>query len=155
MVRKWLKQLLVNTRTREVSAAENPNAVDALDFEERALMAPRLGSADLCRLASHAPSFGYLLVGVTLRDRSLHPLPNDLEEVLEDDVCGALRLGELGRVNTMLRGDCGPLLVVAVALIDDDTGEDIEVGRMGALQETSGDALEKLIRPAFRELQLS
>ncbi len=155
MVRRWLKQLLLNTRTHEVSATDNPEADDALGFEDARFIAPRLGTPALCLLASNAERFHYDLVGVALRDSHMHSLEAGREERLEEDVCVALRSHDLTRAAQLLRSEHGTFYVVAVTLSDQRTGEDVEIGRMGSLVASSDDVMDSLVRPAFSELQLS
>lgn len=155
MVRKWLKQLLVNSKTHDVSVVDNAHAADALDFEHAKFMAPRLGSADLCRLGASADHFGFEVIGVTLRDRTLHPLPEQAEDELVEDVVAAMKAGQTKIISDLLHGDRGPYVIVAVVLMDEHTGEDVEIGRMGSYQASTDEPFEKLVRPAFTELQLS
>lgn len=156
MVRSWLRQLVVNTRTHAIQAVDNSEARDALEFETRKTMAPRLGTSDLCRLASHSEDFGYVLLGVTVRDPAMHALSMDAEERVEEEVISALRQGAAPDAQKALDTAAqGPLTLVSVRLADERTGESVEIGRMGAFQSSTDLPLDKLVRPAFSKLQLT
>lgn len=157
MVRKWLKQLVLNTRSRKVEAITTDGSTDALDFERpsKSEMVPRLGTPDLLRLAASSKRFGYELIGVSLRDRSMLKLADDVqEEQLVEELVEALRNGQLKHAQDLLRGERGPLSIVSVRLYG-ERGDDVEIGRMGRYRTTSEESLDKLVRPAFRQLQLS
>ncbi len=150
-----LRQLVLNARTRELSAVPNPSAKDALEFEDSSHLAPRLGTPALCQLASHAGEWHHDLTGVEIRDRWMNALPPESEVDLQARIRAALADHDLVSVKQLLRTEYGMMLVVEVTLAHQQTGEQVRVGRMGSLTARSTDVMDKFIKPAFRELQLS
>lgn len=152
-----LKQLVVETGNHSLTAVDNADSKDVDAFENVAAgrYVPRLGSVDLMRLAAGASRFGYYLVGVTIRDRAMHALPDADEERIVEDLVPALREGDFAAAQSLLRGERGPMSVVSVELAGDKDDDDVHVGRMGTFTSTSDSSFEKLMKPAWEKLHLS
>lgn len=153
-----LKQLVVEPETHAISAVDNSERRDAADFEDdnHGRYVPRLGSVDLMRLAASASKFGYHLVGVSLRDRAMHPLPQHDEENIVEDLVPTLRAGKLADAQRLLRGGRGPMSIVSVELAGEANDDDVLIGRMGTFSATSPTlSFDALVKPAWEKLHLS
>ena len=152
-----LKQLVVETVSQSISAVDNAESKDAAAFEDTTTgrYVPRLGSVDLMRLAAGASKFGYRLVGVTLRDRTMHLLPQEDEEHIVEDLVPALREGNFTAAQNLLRGRRGPMSVVSVELAGEKDDDDVLIGHMGTFSSTSPSSFDALIKPAWEKLHLS
>lgn len=152
-----LRQLVVETESHSLSAVDNADGQDVAAFENPTAgrHVPRLGSVDLMRLAAGASKFGYKLVGVTIRDRAMHALPDADEERITKNLVPALREGNFTAAQSLLRGERGPMSVASVELVGDKGDDNVHVGRMGTFSATSETSFEKLMKPAWEKLHLS
>jgi hypothetical protein len=150
-----LSQLVVRLADHSLHL-EPRNAGDdpvAFDRPESGQIVPRLGSRDLIRLAGFAVDHGYLLDAVIVRDRTMSPLPSELEDEVSDRLVETLRSGA-PLANDALSGDRGPYTVVEIELTTSDM-ETIRVGRLGTVESFSDDATSGLMEPAWTQLHLS
>lgn len=149
-------QQLVVARDRSIRAVDNTSRRDPTDFDKPDIgnTVPRLGSLSLLRLAAGARAYGYIVIEVGLRDRSMSELPIAAEEQLSEPLVEALRAGDLSEAQDLLQGERGPLTVVSVHLVGEND-EDVRIGRMGTLESSSEDSLNQLIVPAWSALHLT
>ncbi|KEP72758.1 hypothetical protein HR12_40545 [Microbacterium sp. SUBG005] len=147
---------MVDLRRRSIRAVDNTRELEPTEFDkpQEGQTVPRLGSADLLRLAANAENFGYHLAGIALRDRSMSPLPQEADERLSEELTEAIRQGQVEEAQRLLLGERGPLAVVSIHMIG-ELDDDVHVGRLGVFASDSAEAMRKLIAPAWKRLQLS
>lgn len=150
-----LSQLVVRLVDHSLHLEPRNPGDDPVGFDrpESGQSVPRLGSRDLIRLAVFAVDHGYFLDAVIVRDRTMAPLPAELEDEVSDRLVETLRTGA-ALADDALSGDRGPYTVVEIELATTDM-ETIRVGRLGTVESVSEDATSELMEPAWTQLHLS
>lgn len=151
-----LRQLVIDLNDSSVhqeprSATDDPAVFDKPDQGQ---VVPRLGSKDLLRLAAFALRSDYFVDSITVRDRTMSPLPMDEEERVSERLVEQLSDSGPNLPVNALSGEHGPYTIVEIELLSQHA-ETIRVGRLGVVATDSERALNELLLATWNELHLT
>lgn len=114
-----------------------------------------LGSQDLARFAGYAETQGFQVKAFLLADSHDSPLDINEESAISEQMLTILRKYGIDELEDALHDEFAGIWIVGVKLIESESGFRTTVKREGYIETSRPKNAEKLIKSAWKKLQLT